>query len=237
MPFKRNKILYLLIIFVCTIAIIVYHKYLQKLDIDSCFKMQLLQGNVLPSFVDSGLIAAGITAAGAIIGNILANKQAEISNRREKWEILFNSLEWFGTDPNLRSTAISVVETKWRYHDDFCKRWALIFVTQIIYILKSYDSTNTEAELSIERVNLSRMMNLLISVEEKNEKNKTFAEDLSCQDIQFIIEAITKYSQDSKTFLSIEEKIIKSWKDELEKKLKNREKQRKQLSGKLRPHV
>lgn len=169
----------------------------------------------IPS-LDSAIIAAGIGLAGVVGSSVLANNQAKISNRREKWEILFNSLEWFGRDPFLRSTAISVVETKWEYHDDFRKRWASIFISQAIYILKSSANNKNGSELSIEKLNLYRIMNLLTNTKDRTDINAVseenyFSTDLTLQELKFIIDALKEYRENNNDFLHIGDEVINSW--------------------------
>ncbi|KAI9135134.1 hypothetical protein [Acaryochloris sp. CCMEE 5410] len=169
----------------------------------------------LPS-LDSAIIAAGIGLAGVVGSSVLANNQAKISNRREKWEILFNSLEWFGRDPFLRSTAISVVETKWEYHDDFRKRWASIFISQAIYILKSSANNKNGSELSIEKLNLYRVMNLLTNTKARTDINAVneenyFSADLTLQELNFMINALKEYKENNNNFLHIGNEVINSW--------------------------
>ncbi|WP_299414665.1 hypothetical protein [Acaryochloris sp. IP29b_bin.148] len=166
--------------------------------------------------LDSAIIAAGIGLAGVVGSSVLANNQAKISNRREKWEILFNSLEWFGRDPFLRSTAISVVETKWEYHDDFRKRWASIFISQAIYILKSSANNKKGSELSIEKLNLYRIMDLLTNTKDRTNinaasKDNYFSRDLTLQELKFMIDALKEYRDNNNDFLYIGDEVINSW--------------------------
>ena len=145
------------------------------------------------SWNNTTIIATVITVVGTLLVGGSNVVQFTINNRREKWQILLNSLEWFGTDPHKRSSAISIVETKWEYHDDFRQRWASIFVTQAIYILTSDKSEIDKSEKEIEKVNFWRIINLLTNLDkESKKKKKKFAEDLSSYEINSLMIALNK---------------------------------------------
>lgn len=125
-------------------------------EIDASLKKQsswLSPSNSIPLLVALG-------GWGIAVFSLLRN-QKSLEEQKTK-EQLFNALKWFEGGVQKRSIGISVIEAHWQTYKDLKPVWITLLTNQAIYLL----TESSERDNDVERDNLDRIMNLILSVKE-----------------------------------------------------------------------